>query len=242
MGIEWDHPAIEPGQFVMVKPNSAYDPLLRRPFGIYSVSKGKGMELLYKVVGRGTAIMAGLAPGEKVDVLGPLGNFFPAPRRGKEVLMVAGGIGVASLKIFAERHKNSTLIYGARTKVEARLAGDIKKLGVRTIITTEDGSAGVKGLVTDVLKKEMARDSIVYACGPMAMLKAVSKISGEADVKCLVSLERSMACGVGACLGCAVKTLERGMGCNHNDAAKTLKMVCADGPVFDATAIDWENL
>ncbi|MEE8574997.1 MAG: dihydroorotate dehydrogenase electron transfer subunit [Thermodesulfobacteriota bacterium] len=252
MGLKWKCPPVRPGQFVMLKPNKDYDPLLRRPFAVYSVLGGRkktlsgtGIEILYKVVGKGTGIMDGLTRGEKVDLLAPLGNGFSPPDRNKKLVLVAGGIGIASFKLLALLNPGAVLLYGARGKSEVALAKALKVPGLKIKIATEDGSVGRRGLVTDLLKDETTHNTVVYACGPTGMLKAVAGVASEQELSCFVSLERSMACGVGACLGCAVKTLnasaERAGGaCGCGGGG--LKMVCSDGPVFDSSCIDWENI
>ncbi len=231
--LAWKAAAAKAGQFVMLSVDTGLDPLLRRPLGIYKTS-GAGIELLYQVVGKGTRILSGKTAGERLSVLGPLGNGFPAPPKGKKVILVAGGMGIAPLYMFAARLKGATLLYGTRGKGESTVAKDFTGLGLKVRISTEDGSVGKKGLVTELLKDELTDDSIVYACGPAPMLKAVFQICHGAA--CYVSLERAMACGIGVCLGCAVKTRPHG----EKPDNKVYRMVCSDGPVFDAKDIDWD--
>jgi dihydroorotate dehydrogenase electron transfer subunit len=227
-----DLKSLVPGQFVMLKVSDGTDPLLRRPFSVYNLIGPErervrgGMELLYKVAGRGTEIMSGWEEGRMVDVLGPLGNGFPRPR-GK-LLMVAGGIGIASFYLLAKKHPASELVFGARSRADAALAKDFRGLVKKLKVTTEDGSVGEKGLVSKLVGKVLKPGTVVYACGPEAMLRAVSEIARKKGVKCLVSMERAMACGMGACLGCAVK-MKNGV----------YKMACSDGPVFKAEDIQW---
>ncbi len=245
MGLEWSFTEkVAPGQFIMLKVNhGGYDPLLRRPFGVYNVfdqtgggSGHVGIEILYKVVGRGTSILAGLAPDDVVDILGPLGNGFPAPEAGEKPILVAGGIGIAPIHLLSLSLKGATVIFGTRDKSETPLTADIEKLGVNVKTATEDGSIGVKGLVTDILRGEITEDSVIYTCGPTGMLRAVASMARDSGIKAYVSLENSMACGVGACLGCAVKS--------SGDVKKNKRyqMVCSEGPVFESTEIDWESL
>ncbi len=244
MGLEWRFTEeVAPGQFIMLKVNhGGYDPLLRRPFGVYNVvdpARGGGhvgIEILYKVVGRGTSILSGLAPDDTVDILGPLGNGFPTPKAGEKPILVAGGIGIAPIHLLTLACKGATVIFGARDKSETPLTADIEKLGVNVKTATEDGSAGVKGLVTDILAGEITENSVIYACGPTGMLRAVASMARDVGVRAYVSLENSMACGVGACLGCAVK---RSGDVKKN---KRYQMVCSEGPVFESTEIDWESL
>ncbi len=240
MALRWKGRGFRPGQFVMVRVSGALDPLLRRPFGIYDVLGGrKGIEILYKVVGRGTGMLSELDPGDRVDVLGPLGNGFPMVRDPENLVMVAGGIGVAPFfwlaKAIAGKGRRPVLLYGARTKEEVRLVRPFRAAGVRVRVTTEDGSVGSRGLVTDLLDRELVEGRTVYACGPLGMLMAVSEAARRRGVKCLVSLERAMACGIGVCLGCAVKTRP------HPQEQKHYSMVCSDGPVFASEEIDWDS-
>ena len=243
LGLEWKTPEVRAGHFVMLRVSDGLDPLLRRPFGVYRVtgargksSKGTGIELLYRVVGRGTSMLAAKRPGETLGILGPLGNGFPAPQKGLKVVMVAGGMGIVPLYMLA-RDSGGTLLFGARSKKESFLLDGFKGLGLKIKTATEDGSAGVKGFVTALLEKELSPGAVVYACGPLGMLKAASRMCSDAGVQCFVSLERSMACGIGVCLGCAVRSV------NHDGKEnRNYKMVCSDGPVFDCEDIDWELL
>jgi len=248
IGLKWKTPWISPGQFVMLRVTDSLDPLLRRPFGIYDIINaagkagliGTGIELLYKVVGRGTRILSLKKPGECVDVLGPLGNGWPLPLlsgKNKKVIMTGGGMGIAPLYLLSKKIKTGVLLFGAKHGSEAGLTKAFKGHKIR--IAAEDGSAGKKGMVTALLKDELGPDSVVCACGPVGMLKAVAAIAKDADVDCYVSLESSMACGIGVCLGCAVKS---GAPAITTAANKGYKMVCSDGPVFLSRDIDWEAL
>ncbi len=256
MGLDWscavdDAPDVVPGQFVMLRITGGYDPLLRRPFGVFgplrsapSSNGGVTLEIVYKVVGKGTSIMSSLMPGEELDVMGPLGNGFPDLEEDQELLMVAGGIGIAPFKLLGEKYPDSVLLFGAKDSAEAVLVNDIKDLGIRVKVATMDGSRGAEGPVTELMASELNRRSVVFACGPLGMLKAVSKLSYENRTQCFVSLERAMACGVGACLGCAIKTRNPEQGTEKAESASfdDLKMVCSDGPVFDSALIDWDLL
>ncbi len=251
LGISWETPLITAGQFVMLRVTGSMDPLLRRPFCIYRViggakkggkTAGTGIEVMYRVVGRGTELLSRMRPGEPLDLIGPLGNGFSYPLSDKRPVLVAGGIGIASFYMLAERLKNGVLLFGARGAEDAAIARDFKdkkKISLDVRITTEDGSIGEKGLVTGLLKKELKRDCLVYACGPARMLKSVAEIAVQESVPCFVSLEGSMACGIGVCLGCAVKTRPCMEGENREKANRLYRMVCSDGPVFSAYDIDW---
>ena len=226
-----------PGQVVEVRCSAQTDPLLRRPLGVHRVVNG-GIELLYEVIGKGTELLSRMKPGVLLDVIGPLGTGFNIPKRRGISILVAGGNGVAPLlflaeKLIAKRQKVCVLIGGC-SRGHVLCEKEFKKIGAEVSIATEDGSGGHKGLVTDLLKdiltsRPPASATIIYACGPTGMLKAVARIARDRRIPCQVSLEERMACGLGACLGCPVKVT----------TAAEYKMVCKDGPVFDAKEITW---
>jgi len=238
IGLSWRAPRVKAGHFVMLRVSDGLDPLLRRPFGIYRTIKGKGVELLYRVVGKGTEILSQKRPGERLGILGPLGNGFTLPEKGRRAVMLTGGMGIVPLYMLAEGLEAGTLIFGARSRRETFLLKDFRKFGLKIKTATEDGSIGRKGLATDLLEEELTPETIVYACGPMGMLKAAASIAKRSGAKCMVSLERSMACGIGVCLGCAVKARPR----KDEKENRLYKMVCSDGPVFDSEEIDWDVL
>lgn len=231
-----------PGNFLMVKCSDGPTPFLRRALAFHSIKKDY-FDILYQVVGPGTKALSLRKKGEMVDVIGPLGNSFSSTLKGhrrQDIIMVAGGIGVAPLLAQAERlmatkkDEKIKIIIGGCTKKHILCEKDFKDLGVEVRVVTEDGSRGKRGMATDLLKDELRAVSanigrIVYACGPKAMLRAVAKISREKNVFCEVSLEEKMACGTGACLGCAVNTI---LG---------MRMVCKDGPVFNSGDIVWQS-
>lgn len=234
-----------PGQFVEVRCSEAADPLLRRPLGIHRVVNG-GIELLYEIVGKGTELLSEMQKGEMLDLIGPLGNGFNIERKRREAIVVAGGNGVAPLLALAEklayREKIKIHVFiGACKKEHILCVNDFKKLGAKVYIATEDGSKGRKGVITRYLSdflsaKRYPPNAAIYACGPTGMLKAVSEIARDNRVSCQVSLEESMACGVGVCLGCPVR-VKRGHGLEG--AGYEYRMVCKDGPVFNAEEIFW---
>jgi dihydroorotate dehydrogenase electron transfer subunit len=206
-----------------------------------------GIEVLYEVVGKGTESLSAAKQGEYLDVIGPLGNGFVlnAKRYPLNAILIAGGMGVAPLVALAEnlahsvqriadRKKAKTyILIGGCSKEHILCEQEFKKLGCGVMVSTEDGSKGKKGLVTDLLKDLLNAiryplNATIYACGPAAMLKTVAKIAEAKRVPCQVSMEEHMACGVGVCLGCPVKVKNGGY-----------KMVCKDGPVFDAKEIAW---
>ncbi|HJZ87726.1 MAG TPA: dihydroorotate dehydrogenase electron transfer subunit [Polyangia bacterium] len=223
--------AARPGQFVMLRGDWGRDPLLPRAFSLLRMAAGGVAEILVKTVGRGSALFEHAPPGARMFVLGPLGVGFPAPQADKRDLLVAGGVGLAPLLFFAEQHRGAPieLIYGARSERDLVLLDDIVLSGAELRVATEDGSRGVKGLVTQALEERL--DALagggaavrLLCCGPSAMLDAVRAIARARKLDCLLSLEGEMACGIGACLGCAVATRSR-----------PYRYVCKDGPVFDA--------
>ena len=233
--------AAAPGQFVMLRLQSHSQPLLRRPFSIHDVvwenAHFYGVEILYKVIGEGTEELAACRSGDRVDVLGPLGNSFSMPPAGGRVYMIAGGIGVAPFVFLARTllqrgldPAGFTVFLGGRTRDDLLCRDTFAGLGVSVRITTDDGSVGEKGLVTSLFQKTAARKKpdIAYACGPVPMLKAVGKIAGAHQIRCEVSIETMMACGMGACLGCAVES---------RLTEKKYLHACIDGPVFAAEDI-----
>ncbi len=241
---------VMPGQFVMVKVRKLNDPFLRRPFCVFRVgslpAESDGLppreylELVYKVVGRGTEILSSLQHGERVSILGPLGNGFDLDAIGEDLLLVAGGIGVAPLYMLGEAcaaGKKVRLLLGGRSRDDILAVTDFERLGIETYVSTDDGTLGEKGLVTEVLAQSLAAraPSAVVACGPMPMITEVRRICRDYNVPLQVSLEALMACGVGACLGCMVK------GVGHCDADPRLLTVCKDGPVFRDQDIDWNQ-
>jgi len=265
--------AIRPGQFVMVKCADARVPLLRRPFSLHRV-RGDTIEILYKVIGQGTEALSRRSAGESLDIIGPLGNGFTLNRptgqpENRQTLLIAGGMGVAPLVALAERIRHQVtrspghqlkllVLIGAKTKNALLCGHDFRKLGVAVHIATEDGSLGQKGLVTFLLEDILRttndeRRTTIYACGPNAMLKEVSRLAGRQGIPCQVSLEEKMACGVGVCLGCPVKVKKScvrrsSLGDRRsltNDERRTTndeyRMVCKDGPVFDADSIVWDS-
>lgn len=206
---------------------------LRRPLSIFAAGKTT-VEFLYRVVGRGTKNLSSLKPGKTIAVLGPLGSGYDlkTASSGCLPLLIAGGTGVASLNFLAcKLGREGVLFYGGKTKKDLVAVKNFRKCGWSVEIATEDGSLGYKGFVTDLLSEFLSKESgesyRLYACGPHAMLAKVASIARDNDLPASVSLEEKMACGVGNCQGCAVKTVEG------------FKMACKDGPVFDAEEIEW---
>ncbi|MCH5324657.1 MAG: dihydroorotate dehydrogenase electron transfer subunit [Eubacterium sp.] len=214
------------GQFVQIK---AEGYTLRRPISICQTDKERGtLRLMFEVRGGGTDKISELHEGELMDVIAPLGHGFTVPEKPEgKVIVVGGGIGVPPMLDIAKKYGDScTAILGFRSFDRIILDKDYAAAGAKTVICTDDGSAGVKGTVADPLKAELAAGgvSMIYACGPTPMLKAVVEAAKDANVPCEVSLEQRMGCGVGACVVCAC-TIKR-------DGKEQVLRVCKDGPVF----------
>jgi dihydroorotate dehydrogenase electron transfer subunit len=232
----------QPGQFINVRCSESRDPLLRRPISFHKISaEHETFELLYEVVGRGTELLTKFFVGEELDCLGPLGEGFKVDPAKKIRILVGGGMGVAPLLGLAEQITNDKLqmtnalyvLLGAKTKACILCEEDFRKTTDQVLVATDDGSYGKKGFISDLLLDFINNQlstfdfqlSTVYSCGPKAMLKAVAEIAFQKKIDCQVSMEERMACGVGACKGCPVKTING------------YKMVCKDGPVFDSKEI-----
>jgi dihydroorotate dehydrogenase electron transfer subunit len=233
--------AAQPGQFIMVKVADQPIPLLRRPFSIHQsrpTPDGHCLAILYKVVGPVTRRLAMLSPEDAIEILGPLGNDFgPAPSHGP-VFLVAGGIGVAPLVFLAQWLLDRGLalddlrvFIGGRSATDILCRPDFEALGVSVTTATDDGSEGYHGLITQALKPALAAGAprMIYGCGPNPMLKALIALSLAQGIACRISIETLMACGFGACLGCAVQP-------RHNSSGPFLH-ACKEGPVFDARDI-----
>lgn len=227
-----------PGQFVMIRVGGGIDPLLRRPFSICGV-RDDLVHVLYSVVGRGTRILSQMREGESMAVLGPLGKGFHLPALDRQPILTAGGMGMAPLLFLAASLSPGQYAFlaGFGSADQVVRPDQVDLSGTAVAIATDDGSAGHHGLVTQLLEASLTglnNKGIVFACGPLPMLKAVAAITQDRDVPCQVSLETGMACGLGACQGCAVKAGAR--------QDRVYLHVCQDGPVFDRTDVDWEAL
>lgn len=252
-----------PGQFVNIRINSGVQPLLRRPFSIHRIIRGN-VVILYEVKGQGSRILSHKDKGDYLDVIGPLGNGFDIESKTQNLrpIIVAGGMGTAPLTFLAEKlaYRKPMVLIGAKTKKDILCEREFRGLGCEVKISTDDGSKGFKGYVSNLLEyvlsanNNTARRSLageckaspcsvpcrrphgerrvaVYACGPKPMLKEISNVSQKHKIKTQVSLEEHMACGIGACMGCAVKTKNK----------FEYKRVCKDGPVFDAQELVWDK-
>ncbi len=221
-----------PGQFYMIQPDSSFDPLLKRPFS-YLRKKANRIQFLYAIRGKGTGLMKNFPQGKIINMTGPFGNGYPVHNDNRIPLLIAGGTGIASiLSLYCELNKKY-LIYGAKTRDELVLIDEIEKSGGEFFICTNDCSYGKKGMVDELLRdfisshQDIISSVVIYACGPKPMLKSISKIASENNIKGFASLEENMACGFGACLGCAVKT------------KKGYQRVCKEGTVFPFAEIVW---
>jgi len=240
----------EPGQFFMIgrcgaeredmsggfSEMNTCDPLLKRPFSLFRRT-AKGLQILYRIRGKGTAMMREMKKGSVIHALGPLGNVYPLPPKGCTPLIVAGGVGLASVFSLAERlagmKNKAEIYYGARGESDLLMVGALRKVAKRLTLTTDDGSCGERGCITDMLAvlfsdaSSLDVHTVVYACGPKPMMTALRSIIQGRVIATYVSMEEHMACGIGTCLGCVVKTVN-----GH-------KRVCKEGPVFDINEIVW---
>jgi len=223
----------QPGQFVTVR--CGEELTLRRPLSIHQIAESGQVYFFFKVIGKGTAWLSLCRKGEKLNILGPLGNGFSIRPTSKKLLLVAGGIGVAPLTFLAQQaltqEKSVALLLGAHAKDEL-YPQKLLPSEIETIITTEDGSYGEKGKVTDILSRYVNWADQIYACGPIAMYKAIADQSKQWRNKkpVQVSLEVRLGCGIGACFGCSIRT-KYGM-----------KQVCRDGPVFNPDEVILEEV
>lgn len=224
---EW--PGHRPGQFAMLllDPDARRrDPLLARPMALFR-GDADALEFRFRVVGRGTMLLSELRKGTSLGVLGPLGNGF-SPIEAPAIL-VGGGTGIASLyELAREAPAGTRVLLGARSRNELLALEEFRSLPIELETATDDGSLGHTGLVTDLLKPESGAE--VIACGPTPMMRRAAEVAAAAGARCRVSLENTMACGFGICLGCAVP------------ADSGFRYVCTHGPVFDAETLDWARL
>jgi dihydroorotate dehydrogenase electron transfer subunit len=233
----------EPGQFVSLGvPDSGA--LLRRPFSIFSVSQhgpwAGTLEVIFDVVGPGTAYLATRSKHDVVDVVGPLGRPFPLPAQPVSCLLVGGGYGAAPLlflaQVLAQQGLRVDMVLGASTQDRIFNAIEAKRLSASAQFTTEDGSLGTQGRVTDVMPGIIAAagTGVIYACGPMPMLRAVSEIAVAHQVPCQVAVEEHMACGTGVCWTCVIPV-------QRKDGWRNLR-ACTEGPVFNGAKIRWDAI
>ncbi len=242
----------------MVRISEELHPLLRRPFSIHSLREvrardGSDIEILYKVVGMGTNLMSSWKRDRRLDILGPLGNGFSLPTEMGTQFLVAGGIGVAGLFALSQRLKarghTCSVFIGGKTKEHILCVEEFQGLEADVYVATENGDMGFQGMVSDLVKsflQDHPNPSGLFACGPVDMLKAIAEIARSQSTPCQVSVESRMACGLGACLGCVIRTkgklpLRSKEGtCQGWDIS--FKRVCKEGPVFDSEEVDWEGI
>ncbi len=222
---------IQPGQFIHIRATDGLEPFFRRPFSVYRAQKY--VEIFYEPIGPGTKNLALKKKGDDIDVLGPLGTPFSLPSKNiKQVVMIAGGIGIAPFLAFSDilkKKKNLELIllYGGRTKGHVYPMKEFKANGVKILVATDDGSIGAKGRVSELFSKVKTdpKTTFLYTCGPTPMMAAVQAFAKKYNLQGEAACEEVMACALGACLGCSIKTTEG------------YKTVCYDGPVFDLNKV-----
>lgn len=250
VGLKALHVAREtrPGQFVMLR-IPAGNLLWGRAYSIYDTDADT-IFIFFKVVGRGTKLLSQENIGDTVEVIGPLGNSFTPPAADEISVLAGGSVGLVPLYFFVKTYRKNVsrmrVLIGARNKENVILEKEFKNLGCQVEVSTDDGSYGVKGLVTDLLENSIRNNFKlknlirIYACGPKAMLKAVGKIGIENGIRTELSLEASMACGLGVCLGCAVKTRAKPEQKAELRSDYTYTRLCCDGPILEASQVLWE--
>lgn len=224
------HETPKPGQFLYVRVNDTYTPLLRRPISIHDYDPStKKIRMIYRIEGEGTIRLSRKQPGDKLDILGPLGSGYPIEKLGsnERVVILGGGIGIPPLyylaKKLAEKGITPTILLGYHSKETSFLIEEFSKFG-EVRIASIHGSLGTEGTVLDLIKKKDEWDTL-YSCGPTPMLSAIKKKWNNTSMKGYISLEERMGCGIGACYGCIVRT-------DEEIDKKGYRKVCADGPVF----------
>jgi dihydroorotate dehydrogenase electron transfer subunit len=227
----------KPGQFLMIRAGVGKDPLLRRPFSIHQTSEEGELQIYFKVVGRGTDMLAHARPGEMISVFGPLGQGYRIDQQSPSVI-VGGGLGIAPLLFLVKENcrlkkdcSQDLIILGAREKIEIEpMLDDFRQFDLGILTATDDGSLGHHGFVTGVMESvELPVGCTVYCCGPEPMMAGVSEFCKSKEIPCQASVESVMACGMGACLGCS-RPAKNG-GYTH---------VCLNGPVYDAEELVWK--
>ena len=231
--------AAKPGNFIEIRVNDDIEPFLRRPISIHNMDKENGvLEFIFQEKGKGTKILSAKREGELVDIIGPLGYGTFKYSSYENLGIIGGGIGVFPLYELAKCAKNENksvnTYLGFRNKELVVLEDEFKNVSNNLTLTTDDGSYANKGFAIDFLKKDIEDGKIdcIYACGPLPMLRAVRELALEKNIPCQISLEEKMACGLGVCLGCAVKTAE------SSKEAPEYWHVCKAGPVFEAKKVE----
>ena len=229
----------KPGNFIEIRVSETTVPFLRRPISIYNLNKDEGtLEFIFQIKGEGTKLLSKKEEGDLIDIIGPLGMGTFKINNNEKIAVIGGGIGVFPLYELskeAKKEKREVSIYlGFRNKDYVVLEQEFKDVSDKLIITTDDGSYGIKGFAINELEKDLKNKKIdcIYACGPLPMLRAVKKLAMEKNIPCQISLEERMGCGIGVCLGCAVKTAR------SSDENPQYFHVCKGGPVFQAKDVD----
>ena len=203
---------------------------LRRPISICDADE-KNIRIVFQIKGEGTEILSKSKEGDLIDILAPLGHGFDIPK-GKRIAFVGGGIGVPPMLFSAKQADDAVAVLGFRNKKAVILTEDFKKVCSEVFVATDDGSFGIHGFTSDILRNIINDIDMVCACGPMPMLKVIAEICKEHNKPCQVSLEERMGCGIGACLVCACKTLDKDGNIEHSH-------VCKKGPVYNAEEVVW---
>lgn len=225
----------KPGNFLEIQVSESYEPFLRRPISIYNIDKeNEVVEFIFQVKGKGTKMLMDKKVGDDLDILGPLGYGTFSVRDYKKVAIIGGGIGTYPLyELAKELHDNSdvTMYMGFRNKELVTLEDEFAEVSSKLVLTTDDGSYGEKGYAINFLKEDckLEKPDIIFACGPLPMLKAVQEFANKEDIACQMSLEERMGCGIAACVGCAVKVVK--------DGKENYEYVCKQGPVFDSKIV-----
>lgn len=228
-----------PGNFIEIRVSNQTEPFLRRPISIYNLDKENGiLEFIFQVKGKGTELLARKEIGDKIDIIGPLGYGTFKIDKYNKIAVIGGGIGIFPLYELAKEAKNQKkevgCYLGFRNKDFVMLEKEFDELTNKLVITTDDGTYANKGFVINYLIEDMEKEhyDCIYACGPLPMLKAIQKYANENNIECQISLEEKMGCGLGVCLGCAVKTAK------STKEAPEYFHVCKGGPVFNARDVE----
>jgi len=230
---------IEPqcGQFYMLQSCDNYDPLLKRPLSIFNFDE-KYLQFLFRIKGKGTSYLSKVKAGDIIHLIGPLGNGYLEPKG--DFIIVAGGIGIASLMpLLVKFRKKAILFFGARNSNELLMVDAAYDMAINSYVSTDDGSIGYKGLITDLLtdfikSNHYSKELPIYCCGSIPMFKTLKSIIERHNMTCYASIEEYMACGVGACLGCVVKIK------SDEEGGFSYKRVCKEGPVFNLRDLIWQ--
>lgn len=230
---------VKPGNFIEIRINENLDPFLRRPISIYNIEKEKSIiEIIFQVKGKGTELLSKKQEGDFIDIIGPLGNGVFKFEKHKNIAVIGGGIGIFPLyeltKEAKELNLNIDTYIGFRNKELVVLEKEFENTSNNLTITTDDGSYKNKGFAIDYLKENLKTKKVdcIYTCGPLPMIKAVKALAEENNIECQISLEEKMGCGLGVCLGCAVKTAE------SSKEDPQYVHVCKDGPVFESKSVE----